>query len=362
MTGPKVLFLVNGLGLGNSTRCHAVIQHLRAARAEIEVVTSGNGEWYFKDRPEVSRIHSVTALQYGRKGGKISILRTLGSIGTMFSTMRGNNRILHAVLESFRPQVVVGDSEYSIGAAKRMGVPVVALNNADVIFDLFLRFTDRPLSVFPQFLAVECLDFLFHRIVPDVVISPTLDADISSPGRKFKRVGPIVRKNYTPQPLSEGPPKRVAIMLSGSVFGSPVRLKKDNYPFAVDVIGRAKPEGATDSGRVVYHGKMRDTRNLLALADMVVINAGFSAVSEMFYTRKPMIVVPVPRHAEQWINARTIVDLGVGMMADESEIEVAMMEAAERIEEFRAAYRAIAEVPNGASQAANIILEAAAAR
>lgn len=36
-----ILFAVNGLGMGNSTRCHVVIQRL-AADAEVHVITSGN--------------------------------------------------------------------------------------------------------------------------------------------------------------------------------------------------------------------------------------------------------------------------------------------------------------------------------
>jgi UDP:flavonoid glycosyltransferase YjiC (YdhE family) len=358
----RALFLVNGLGLGNSTRCHAVIQKLKANGAEIEVVTSGNGEWYFRDRPEVSRIHTLSPLQYGKKDGKISILRTLGSVGEMLSILNHNKKVLKTALQSFRPDVVVSDSEYSIGLATKIGLPVVALNNSDVVFYSFRQFSDRPLSILPQFLAIECLDFLFHRIVPDKVISPTLDAGISGPGGKFIRVGPIVRDNYMPQPASAGPPKRVVIMLSGSVFGSPVRLKQASYPFIIDIIGRPKPEGWIDTAKIVYHGKIKDTRDLLAKADLVVINAGFSAVSEIFYSHKPMIVVPVPRHAEQWVNARTIVQLGVGMMAQEDEIETAMLEAAERIDEFRAAYQDFPEIPNGAVQAADVIRKVAATR
>jgi UDP:flavonoid glycosyltransferase YjiC (YdhE family) len=358
----KVMIVLNGLGLGNSTRCHAIIQHLKAAGATIEVVTSGNGEWYFNDRPEVSRIHTITPLNYGKKDGKISILRTLNSIGTMLSTTRQNKKILNAAIDSFSPHVVVGDSEYSIGTAKQRGIPVVALNNSDVVFNAYQRWKDRPLSILPQFLTIECLDFLYHKIVPDIVISPAIDAETPSSGGKFKRVGPIVRENFTSQPLLERLPKRVAIMLSGSVFGSPVRLRKDSYPFSIDVIGRPKPEDWIDRDKIVFHGKVRDTRNLLTQADLVVINAGFSAVSEMFYTHKPMIVVPVPRHAEQWINARTIVHLGVGLMAEENYMEAAMMDAVERIDEFRAAYQALPEIPNGAAQATNIILEAASAK
>ena len=41
----RVLFLVNGLGLGNATRCHAIMQKLGEAGVGCEVATSGSGLW-----------------------------------------------------------------------------------------------------------------------------------------------------------------------------------------------------------------------------------------------------------------------------------------------------------------------------
>jgi hypothetical protein len=53
------LFLVNGLGLGNSTRCHAVMQELAEGGCRLHVLTSGNGFNYFNDKPY---LQSLTAM------------------------------------------------------------------------------------------------------------------------------------------------------------------------------------------------------------------------------------------------------------------------------------------------------------
>jgi GtrA-like protein len=39
----------------------------------------------------------------------------------------------------------------------------------------YRRFKDRPRSIRAQFWCVEEPDYIFHRVVPDLVISPTLD-------------------------------------------------------------------------------------------------------------------------------------------------------------------------------------------
>ena len=77
----RILFLVNGLGLGNSTRCHAVIERLINRGAEVAIATSGNGLWYFKNHLNFPNVFEVEELHYGKKDGRLSIMATFLSIG-----------------------------------------------------------------------------------------------------------------------------------------------------------------------------------------------------------------------------------------------------------------------------------------
>jgi uncharacterized protein (TIGR00661 family) len=354
----RVMFIVNGLGLGNSTRCHAIIQRLVDKGVDVHVATSGNGLWYFADKTEVASVFELQSLKYGAKEGQISILKTLLAVPAMFAILRRNIERLSSALDEIKPDLVISDSDYSFWPIKRRGIPFAALNNADVVFYSIRRFKDWPFEVIPQFIGVELLDFLFHRFVPDRVFSPTLDPRVLQPGNNVTRVGPIVRRGCGAVDRKEAP-NSIVIMLSGSVFGSPVRLSRDDYPFRIDIIGRSVPDGVTNTESVVYHGRVKDSARFLNDADLVVINGGFSAVSEAFCMRKPMVVIPVPRHAEQWINGRTIEHLGVGTMAREEALESAMLEAFDKIQSFREAYEAIETIPDGAEEVAECILEQA---
>ena len=73
----KILFLVNGLGLGNSIRCFSIIQRLRNYEAEVNVVCSGNSAWFFKDKINKKNFFEVDQIQYGKKGNNLSIYNTL---------------------------------------------------------------------------------------------------------------------------------------------------------------------------------------------------------------------------------------------------------------------------------------------
>lgn len=352
----RVLFLVNGLGLGNSTRCHAVMQELAARDAVVEVVTSGNGLWYFADKPEFGAVTEIPSLQYGKKDGRISIAATVGRIGEAMGALAEAERIIAATVARFRPDVVVTDSIYVFRAVRAANLPLAALNNADMVVRGIARFSGRPLSILPQFTCVEVPDCLYHGLIPDLAISPRLEPADRAQWGSFRAVGPIVRRECNPSPLGKGAVRRVVIMLSGSAFGSQVHLARRHGGITVDVIGRDAPADDTLPDNVVFHGKVRDSLPLMSAADLVIINGGFSAVSEALYLRKPMVVLPVPRHAEQWINGRTIQALGVGIAAAEDRLEEAMEEAISRIGEFREGYKRLGPVQSGSPAAAEAVL------
>jgi hypothetical protein len=72
--------------------------------------------------------------------------------------------------------------------------------------------------------------------------------------------------------------------------------------------------------------------------------------------RKPLVVISVPNHAEQRINARTIEHLEVRISAQETGLESALASAAQQVERFYAGYRKLGRIPDGAAQAAKLIM------
>jgi len=224
--------------------------------------------------------------------------------------------------------------------------------------------------VLPQFLCVELADYLYHRSIPDLVVSPRLDptdsaasdsaANDSAATGPFRAVAPIVREACRPAAENGRRGEQVLIMLSGSVFGSPVALPRrraggGNGP-RIDVVGRPAPADGTAPPGVTYHGKLRDSLALMRQADLLVVNGGCSAVSEALVLGKPMVVLPVPRHAEQWVNGRIVRHLGVGTIAAEAELEDATEAALADIDRLRAGYRALPPFGDGATRAAELIL------
>jgi hypothetical protein len=347
-------FLVNGLGLGNSTRCDAIIQQLIDRGWTVDVITAGNGLWYFNDRPYVRRVYGMEELQYAADNGKLSVIGTIRSLGNLATIARRNSSLISQVINDTGPEVVISDSVYTLKAGQNKRPVRIALNNSDVVHFGYRHFGPPPRTTVAQFYFIEQMDYLYHRFAPDLSISPNIDPSIPALCTNYRRVAPIVRSGYE-KPSSLPRENRVVIMLSGSKFGSPVILTRDNYSFDIDIAGRDMPADWEPNDRVRYHGRVENTLPLLRGAALAVINAGFSAVSEICCMGIPAVVIPVENHAEQWLNARAMVSLGLGLMSNEDNLERTMLEAWDRLNEFNGAYERLGPFPSGAQQTATLI-------
>jgi UDP:flavonoid glycosyltransferase YjiC (YdhE family) len=317
-----VLFIINGFGMGNSTRCHAIIEQLAERGLQVHVLTSGNGLTFFDGRREVASLTPTQPLFYSGSDGHISGWKTIRSLDTLVRLNRAKEQEVESFLRRQPLDVVITDSEYSAAPAHRRRIPVLGLNNSDVVVTEYLRRGDKPAAIRSQFWCFEFMDYLFHRQRCDLVVSPS-----PLPRRlrhsRIRRVGLIVRRAVRelaatarrdfPRPREI---KRVVFMLSGSAFASEVSFGRGDFPFHIDVVGRS----GENVGNVTFHGRLMENGRLLALADALVINGGFSAVSEALALNKPTLVMPLQNHAEQYVNAHLLRDLGRGYVVDAAEV------------------------------------------
>jgi UDP:flavonoid glycosyltransferase YjiC (YdhE family) len=319
----KCLFAINGLGLGNSTRCHAVIEHLTKAGCRVHVLTSGNGLTYFQDKDCIESLTPMDSFFYSGKNGGISGWSTLKSVRRLAAIAKTKRAQLEKLVDQLQPDVAVIDSEYTIAPLRKRRIPVIGLNTSEMVVSEFLKCPKVPHGIRSHFWFVEFSDYLFHKHFCNLILSPyPLRAQARHP--KFQRIGLITRSSLQErlkaEPRKSFPSprdlRRVVFMLSGSVHASNIRFEDQDIPFHIDVVGRS----GESRGQVKFHGRQMNNIELLAQADALVINGGYSAVSEAFLLKKPVFVVPVPGHAEQFVNARLTNELGLGFVATEADV------------------------------------------
>lgn len=332
----KVLFIINGLGLGNSTRCAAVMEELASRGVELHLLSSGNGLNFFKNSPLITSLHEAPAFFYPHADGAISGWRTVLAIPQFLKIARAKRQQVNRVLDTIKPDLVVLDSEYIVGPIRKRGIPFVAINNSEMVVSEYLGSKEKAPSVRSHFWFVEFMDYLFHKYFCKHVLIPTPDRAPSGE-EHFQRVGMIVRDSVC-KIAEERPPqakfplprevRSCVFMLSGSSLASQIDFSQVDLPYPIDVVGRK----GQDIGKVKFHGQLLDNTELLRKADLLVINGGFSAVSEACCLNKPTFVIPIPGHAEQHVNAQLVKRLGYGFVADEATIFPTLQEMYRRNE------------------------------
>jgi len=351
----KILFLINGLGLGNSTRCSAIIERLILKKCEVSVITSGNGEWFFKNKNFIKNLYVIDEIKYGSKNNKLNIIETLKGSPKILQTINKNSKTINKVINEILPSVIVTDSVYLSNKISNKKIPIVAINNSDIVIQKFKSYSKKPKSIYLQLYCVEQLDYFYHKIIPDNVISPDLIFEKSKSNlKKINRISPIVREGIKKN-LSKSP-VRGGIMLSGSNFGIKVNLKKQYSNISLDIIGREEPSGWQQKNNIKFLGKIKNNIDILNSLDFCVVNGGYSAISELFWANIPMIVVPVPNHAEQWVNAKQIQESGCGIIGNENNYEDLIPKLINDYATFKNNFLKYSTNENGAEEAAKIIL------
>ena len=307
--------------MGNSTRCHSIIESLSSHRFSINVVTSGNGLDYFKSVKQIDNLFKFWSLNYTKgKDGNISALATLFSIPLHLIILLKNVFLLNKIINKNKFSAIIIDSDYTLLLLKwKIKIPVFALNNAHIIVDECKNLSKIPKNIKAQLL-IEKLDNYFHQLIPDYVISPSIKKIENN--KNIINLPPFVRKQV--QPCQIESKKNTSglnclIMLSGSSFGSQTDFINDidnDQISLINVIGRQ----GISSKNIKFLGKIMNNYQIIFEADILIINAGFSAVSEAYIRGIPSIIIPVENHAEQFINAKIFEELSLGYSANEMNV------------------------------------------
>ena len=357
MLEKRVLFIINGLGLGNSTRCSAVIHELFVAGCKIDVVSSANGFSYFKNSAEIGELFSFQALLYGKANGKLSIIKTLLNLPKLSLLFIKNCIFLHSLLKKKEYAAVVFDSDYSVASLFWLSRRplLIAINNARIVIEECKKLRALPRNILLQYW-VEKLDNLFHLLIPDIVICPIFKKNENTAHSRIKYTTPIIRSGLTAGNRKKEV-QNILIMLSGSQFGSDISFLKKLPELSgveINVIGKDGESG----GKIRFFGKVYDNRNLIKAADMLVINAGFSAISEAIVLKKPAVVIPIENHAEQLINSLLFEKYGLGLLATQENAHEKISELLESFEKFSEAHLKFNSTADGAPAAAEFVVEA----
>lgn len=375
----RVLLAPNGLGLGHVKRVEVIEDELRRAGCLTLYSTYLNAFQYCKARglPAVESI----PIAYGvSQDGSVDYKATLTSNGLSMGFRRFLQQVAREiqVIKAFKPDLILSDSRASsIIAAKLLRKPVVLLINQLKVHMVnpkgqgtnpFDKLILKAAYLFWVVLS-RILEWIWSQanliLIPDFPTPYTIcEMNLKIPKRcveKLRFIGPLLR--YRPEHLEEAEELRkkhgltsprpiVYAAISGPTMEKK-SLLKTLQPTLISlshlyhvVLTMGEPEVAIPteawkamspearlSRLTVYPWVDEKTHcELLKACDIVLCRAGHGIVTRAMVYGKPMILIPIPNHTEQWSNAAACARMGYGVILDQRDLRSeTLMKAVEQV-------------------------------
>ncbi len=304
----KILYGVNGEGMGHATRSEVVIGGLLADN-DVRVMASGAAFKYLE--PRLGEVSEVFGPSFAMDHGEIRRWATVThTVAAARRELPGSVRRWMAAVHEWRPDVVVTDFEPLSGIYARWShTPLVCVDNIHMIDRC--RHDD-------EITANAQEDYRIARAVTRAMVPTAGDYLITTffyppllRGRTAL-VPPIVRPA-----IVEAEPERGdhLVVYSGGSDELTDALRDCGVPSRVYGM-RDGPEVGTTDGDIEYRPRSIDGfLEDLVSARGVITGGGFSLLSEAVYLGKPVLSVPLHGQFEQLMNARYLEREGFGLCA-----------------------------------------------
>jgi UDP:flavonoid glycosyltransferase YjiC (YdhE family) len=345
--GARVYFTPNGIGLGHVSRNMPIANELRRRGADVLFSTYLEGVDY-AERQGFRAVSVPPISMANDSSGSIdlrmsSVRQGVKALPTFMRQV--NQEIKH--IKAYRPDVVVSDSRLSsIFAAKMLRVPVLLILNQ--FTPLFPRQRD-------MFMLAKVADGVIMTLIgrgwgyadkiliPDFPAPYTLSIDcLRIPGpyqNKVELIGAILpkmpvearKKDIVREELGiRSDQKLIYAGISGPRTERLPLLKIltpifESYPDDYRVVlSMGNPNGASKPvrrGSLIEVDWVSGRFDVLNACDLVVSRGGHETMMQSICYGKPSIIIPVPKHPEQYGNARRAQELGVAHAIHQRHIE-----------------------------------------
>jgi len=319
----RILFLINGYGLGNATRCHAIIEEMLHSsnknHLNVKIIASGKSYEYFKTNLKNIQLLSAKQLQAfpKEKKNQIFLKKIIVTIKNIYYLFWNHLFVLNEVLK-FKPILVITDSFYIFFPLRFIpNTKVWSINNSSLVVQN--RNILGP-QYWSHFLRIELTDYIYHYLFSKKVFVPTLkiNSNITKNNfnNKFVPTPLILRSGFIKkeQGQYQASKNRLLFLSSSSYQEKSLHLEFNRPELKITIVGSGmtpllKSAHSTDKmvskySTEIYPSTLSDKKIVSLLKETVVAVsfAGTNTLSELYSLDIPTLILPIPGHSEQRIN------------------------------------------------------------
>jgi uncharacterized protein (TIGR00661 family) len=340
MSGKSIVLTVQGEGRGHLTQAISVYEMLTARGYNVSAVIIGASKGkaipsFVRERIRVPLIlldspHFIKDKHNRAISLAKTIVNAVKNIGTYIKSIRH----VYKIIEDFKPDIVINFYEPLTGLAaffKRMDTKIISVAHQY----LYLH----PDFVFPESSSRKHQWLIQQYTRMTAVGSDTLLGLSFYPLERsiyqnIRICPPLLRNEITQQDIYTG--KHILVYLvNAGYMKNIIDWHRDHPQFELHCF----TDSPAIKGKWQYHDRLffhsLDDRKFLyymANAQALVTTAGFESVCEAMYMGKPVLMVPVENHFEQWCNARDAASCGAGIFADRFDISVLLKYLPEHVD------------------------------
>ena len=335
---------VCGIGFGHAARAVQIARALKEKGWSLTISSYGEGLEYL--RRSGLNAYRVPGISYGvLHEGKVSIKMTI------FKNILLPVRILEQASYEFSlidrdVDVVISDTRAStVIAAKMLGKPVLTILNQFNIRILYPKYRWVIESLEAASHLIGWIWLRSDRILvadypPPLTISKRnlIFPEDTKLEKKVKYIGPIIENSIRELPEDEYLRNKYGVGLQGKpvilfkatgpayerkvlVDKMIPLLRKLNREFEIVItLGGLRIDFQNKHGDLKIYEWVDDPLELVKIADLVITRAGQTTLAKILALGKPVIMIPIPGHAEQNWNAISVEENNAGVKLDEENI------------------------------------------
>ena len=315
----KVLFTVQGEGRGHMTQAIAMSGMLQRHGHRVAAVLVGANQSrslpaFFEQAFSVPVRHIASPGFAFKNGGGVSLARSLVGLARGLPAYQDALATLSETIQAIQPDLIVNFLDPLMGLCNLLrphAVPVLAVGHQFMLeHPGFVKVKKFPLQQLAMRQFLRLTGARSARLALSFYPAPNL------PQRNLFVCPPILRRQLFELQSDSSGGYLLVYLLNHGYAGQIIHWHREHPDIPVhcyyDKSG-APPEDNYDGGLVFHRLDGEKFLRMMARCRGVACTAGFESVSEAAYLGKPLLVVPVENHVEQYLNASDAEQVGIGV-------------------------------------------------